>query len=91
MKVSEYRDLISAVQDQIASLKSAADDYERDSEARRLIRLHEELSAAVCPRATARDKAKAARIVEEAHYLAAGVLMAVHDNQAIEAGESYFH
>jgi len=63
MKVSEYRDLISACCDVLASLKSAATSHEMRMETERLDRAVAELAVASCPRASERDRARAASVL----------------------------
>ena len=60
MKVSEYRDLISAVTMALASCKSAASDRERFVEGAILLRSMKELVEADCPRKSVKDEQRAA-------------------------------
>lgn len=69
MKVSEYRDLMSSVSYWISSVVSAANTQERENEQKILKRSSDELRAAVCPRATERDKAKATSLLARADEL----------------------
>lgn len=85
MKIAEYRDLISSVSDQLASVASAATEAEKEGECHILARLADELKQADCQRASTYDKAKAARVAEKARRTACDFLMYYHDNQRIEA------
>jgi hypothetical protein len=64
VKVAEYRNLIDAVSDAFASLRSAATPAERVSEADRVRRAARELMAASCPRAKDDDRAMAERLID---------------------------
>lgn len=92
MRATEYRELISDLSAAVASLKSAADYGELEREATSAQRKRDALASASCPRATARDRAKASLLLESARQTICSALMAVHDNQRIEAeysGEDY--
>lgn len=85
MKVAEYRDLISDVSDTFASARSAADETELERECYRLCAKIKALEGAACPRASERDRARAAQLLESAQQFTFSSLMMIHDNQRLEA------
>ena len=92
MKVSEYRDLIDELSDVLASAKSAATVDELTRETERLGRKRDELLGAVCKVAKERDRNRAGRVLEFARQFISDAMMAIYDNQRIEAeylGEEY--
>ncbi len=66
MNVSDYRDLMDALSDQLASAGSAANDREFDAEWQRLAKLVNELEAAQCRTAKLKDLARSARLRDKA-------------------------
>ncbi len=72
MKVSEYRDLISAVHDARMSLQSAVGSNEQRVAAMATQRRIDELEAADCPRATQIDKDRAAGAIRIARSVGIG-------------------
>ena len=72
MIVSEFRDLVSGVADQMGSVKSAANAGEKERELCRLQNLVAELRVIVWPaRLSERDRTKALRVRKQANYLIA--------------------
>ena len=63
MKVSDYRDLIDALSDTFASLRSVANDDEYNRELVRVMRQLHELVDARCPRASVETWEKARRLI----------------------------
>ncbi len=63
MKVAEYRDLIDAVSQWRTSLLSAVTSHEQRCEANRLRTAVDILEATSCPRASLKDRERAARII----------------------------
>lgn len=66
MKVSEYRDLIDAVQSARSSLLGAVGSHEQRCEADALRRRIEELETASCTRKSSRDCIHAANVLYDA-------------------------
>lgn len=72
MKVSQYRELIGAVSQWSASVKSAANEGERASEVDTLKGAVAELRAASCQRLTVRDLERATAVLLQADKLIGG-------------------
>ena len=85
MRVSAYRDLMDEVQQQYDSAKSAANEAELDAECQRLGRKVKELEAAECLTAKTKDLVRSAQLQKAARQFCFSTLMAIHDNQRIEA------
>lgn len=82
MKVSQYRDLISAVTCNLASCRSAATDRERFNEAWILLRSMKELVGADCHRKSLRDETRANQWLKAADaYLSESGMRAVLERQ----------
>jgi hypothetical protein len=69
MNVSDYRDLMDAVSDQLASVRSAANDREFDAELQRLVRLGAELRATQCKTAKPKDRDRSVRLQQDIEVL----------------------